>query len=171
MVDKLVLIGAGAFEEKYNVDLMKTRLDRLSANEKSTALHLIKLVSKARPGNDEASGFQKFGKLMSKADSFDSFAVDDEVFEFQPDVYRSIWPEAEKMRKDGRLLELGKKIKCPVVAIHGDYDPHPAVGVKEPLSKVLSQFKFICLERCGHYPWKEKNASRRFFDILYEELS
>ena len=31
---------------------------------------------------------------------------------------------------------MGRKIKCPVVAIHGDYDPHLAEGVREPLSRV-----------------------------------
>lgn len=171
MVNKLVLIGAGAFEEKYNADSMKIRLDRLSANEKIEALRLTKLMNKARSGNEDPSAFHKFGELMSKADSFDCFTTNEEIFDFQPDVYRSIWPEAEKMRKDGKLLRLGKKIKCPVIAIHGDYDPHPATGVKEPLSRVLSEFKFICLEDCGHYPWKEKNASRKFFDVLYKELS
>jgi len=70
----------------------------------------------------------------------------------------------------GKLLELGKSIKCPVVAIHGDYDPHPAEGVAEPLSRILKDFRFILLEKCGHRPWLERSARDRFYSILKQEL-
>ena len=46
------------------------------------------------------------------------------------------------------------------MAIHGDYDPHPASGVKEPLSRILRDFRFILLDHCGHTPWKEVEAVR-----------
>ena len=71
----------------------------------------------------------------------------------------------------GQLLKMGKSISCPVVAIHGDYDPHPAAGIKIPLEKVLTHFKFIQLEHCGHLPWIEKEAREPFFNILAEELA
>ena len=65
---------------------------------------------------------------------------------------------------------MGKKIKCPVTAIHGDYDPHLADGVRIPLSRVLKDFKFILLEKCGHEPWIEKYAKDKFFNVLREEI-
>ena len=73
------------------------------------------------------------------------------------------------MRKSGQLLEEGRKIICPVVAIHGDYDPHPATGVKEPLEKVIKDFRFILLKNCGHHPWYEKEARDNFYQILQQE--
>jgi pimeloyl-ACP methyl ester carboxylesterase len=57
-----------------------------------------------------------------------------------------------------------------VVAIHGDYDPHPTEGVREPLSKVLKDFRFIMLEHCGHLPWIEREAREGFFELLRGEL-
>jgi pimeloyl-ACP methyl ester carboxylesterase len=57
-----------------------------------------------------------------------------------------------------------------VVAIHGDYDPHPFEGVQQPLSLVISDFRFILLKNCGHYPWIERDAKKRFYEILHEEL-
>jgi pimeloyl-ACP methyl ester carboxylesterase len=74
------------------------------------------------------------------------------------------------MRSSGELLELGRQISCPVVALHGDYDPHPADGVRGPLASVLSEFRFVLLERCGHMPWIERQARERFFEVLEEEL-
>ena len=66
-------------------------------------------------------------------------------------------------------MKLGEKIKCPVVAIHGDYDPHPAEGVKKPLLKVVKNFRFILLKNCGHKPWIEQKAKDEFYIILKKE--
>jgi pimeloyl-ACP methyl ester carboxylesterase len=90
--------------------------------------------------------------------------------ECQYDVHRKVWGEARRLRSGGGLLALGRKIGCPVVAIHGDYDPHPAEGVKVPLSGVLADFRFILLEKCGHRPWLERAARDRFYGILREEV-
>jgi pimeloyl-ACP methyl ester carboxylesterase len=81
-----------------------------------------------------------------------------------------VWGEADKLRSRGKLLELGKEIRCPVVAIHGDYDPHPFEGVREPLSRVLKNFRFILLEKCGHKPWIEREAKESFYTLLRNEI-
>jgi pimeloyl-ACP methyl ester carboxylesterase len=73
------------------------------------------------------------------------------------------------MRQSGELLALAGQIRCPVVAIHGDYDPHPAEGVQEPLSATLGHFRFILLEKCGHTPWMERQARDAFYAILKKE--
>ena len=44
IVNKLILIGAGAFEEKYNADFMKIRLNRLNKSERREAQHLINIL-------------------------------------------------------------------------------------------------------------------------------
>jgi pimeloyl-ACP methyl ester carboxylesterase len=78
--------------------------------------------------------------------------------------------DAVELRRSGELLKLGRQIQCPVVAIHGDYDPHPHEGIKKPLSTVLGNFRFILLKNCGHMPWIEKEAKGAFYEILKEEL-
>jgi pimeloyl-ACP methyl ester carboxylesterase len=74
------------------------------------------------------------------------------------------------LRQTGELLQLGKKILCPVVAMHGDWDPHPAKGVSEPLQSILKSFQFILLENCGHKPWIEKRAKDKFYSVLREAI-
>ena len=78
---------------------------------------------------------------------------------------------AEELRKNGKLLKYLTEIKCPVVAIHGDYDPHPAKGVEIPLSGTIKDLHFHLLKHCGHHPWFEKEAKDNFFNILKQELS
>ena len=109
-------------------------------------------------------------KLMSKADSFEPIAHKNELIKVDGDIFTKVWQEASKWRESGRLLDLVKKIRCPIIAIHGDYDPHPAEGIEKPLAKASNNFKFFLLEKCGHTPWIEKYAKDRFYDILREEL-
>jgi pimeloyl-ACP methyl ester carboxylesterase len=103
----------------------------------------------------------------------DSFALAEEPacwLEPQWAIYRSVWPEAAEWRKTGKLLELARSICCSVVAIHGVEDPHPAAGVEIPLSAVLSDFKMLRINRCGHYPWLEVHGRERFFEWLRSVL-
>jgi pimeloyl-ACP methyl ester carboxylesterase len=167
VAEKLILIGAGSFEPKYNVNLTKVRSDRLSEKENDEATILSALVNQ---GTASDSDFRRFGALMSKADSFDCDEGDKSGQKFYPEVYNAVWKEAEKIRKKGELLALGSKIECPVVAIHGREDPHPAEGVEKPLQTVLHDFRFIALEKCGHYPWRERHAKAAFYEILEKEL-
>lgn len=170
LVEKLILIGAGSFIDERESEVGRTRVSRLSGDEKSEMLRLTTVLHNTPSADSDVSIFRRFGELTSRADSYSCIEIDDAPVAFQPDVYRSVWPEAEEMRRSGRLLKFAESIRCPVVAIHGDHDPHPAEGVREPLARLLTDFRFILLERCGHYPWKERYAKDKFIEIINKEL-
>jgi len=169
MVRRLILVSSGPFEEKYARDIMKTRLNRLGNDEKKEVISLIELFNDptVRDLNEKIT---RFGQLIAQADSFDPVPQDNEVLETQYEIFRDVWKEAEELRSRGKLFELAGQIRCPVTAIHGDHDPHPAEGVKEPLSKLLKDFRFNLLKNCGHKPWIERQARDEFFRVLEEEL-
>ncbi|MFH1946351.1 MAG: alpha/beta hydrolase [Acidobacteriota bacterium] len=153
LVNKLVLVGSGPFESLYAEGILEKRLKRLSEGERAARNRSL----------------ARLGELMAKADAFDPFPPTDGAFppvEIDADIFSAVWPEADEMRRSGRLLGAGKNIRCPVTAIHGAYDPHPAEGVEIPLSAVLKDFRFILLPQCGHRPWIERHARDRFFQIL-----
>ncbi len=168
LAKKLILISAGSFDEKYNTNLTQIRLNRLDAKDRTKIQSIIREL---RNGNDNPHQFQRFGELMSKADSYDLKSVNNEETVYDPEMFQSVWTEAEILRKSGGLLKEIARIKCPVVAIHGDYDPHPVEGVEKPLSSLINDFRMIILPRCGHSPWKEKYAHHVFFDILQREIT
>ncbi len=168
-VKKLILIGSGPYEEKYALNIMETRLNRLSQEEKVEAFSLIENLDNPAV-EDKNTLLTQFGELISKADSYDPLPLQSELLECQYDIYQKVWEQARQLRSSGKLLEFGKKITCPVVAIHGDYDPHPAEGVERPLSRILKDFRFILLHNCGHQPWIERSARDRFYNILKKEL-
>jgi pimeloyl-ACP methyl ester carboxylesterase len=168
-VQKLILINSAVFEDKYSLEIMNTRINRMDIREKLEFLDLTKELNNPESKNKNEI-FARLGELILKADTFQPIKYCDDVIEYQFDIYRSVWDDARKIRKSGDMLELGKKISCPVVAIHGDYDPHPAEGIKKPLLKNLKDFKFVLIEKCGHYPWFEKNVKEKFYSILRQEL-
>jgi pimeloyl-ACP methyl ester carboxylesterase len=169
MVKRLILVSSGVFEEKYAAGIGRTRISRLSPEEQREMKTLLVRLNDPLEARKDIL-FARVGECLAKSDSFDPFPVPEEVIAYQYDIFASVWSEAESLRKRGELLALGGRICCPVVAIHGDFDPHPADGVRFPLSRVLCDFRFILLERCGHRPWIERAARERFFGILHDEL-
>jgi pimeloyl-ACP methyl ester carboxylesterase len=169
LVKKLILVSSGPFEAKYAGSIMKTRLDRLGDEERKEVLSITEALNDL----DNEKGnmtIGRFGQLISKVDSFNPVPHKDEVLEVRYRIFKSVWNDAEKLRSSGRLLQLAEQIQCPVTALHGDYDPHPAEGVEKPLSKRLNDFRFMLLKNCGHTPWIERQARDEFFRILAEEL-
>jgi pimeloyl-ACP methyl ester carboxylesterase len=168
-VKKLILVGSGGYEEQYAAPVMETRLSRLSQEEKNELDALTETLNDPAV-EDKSAALARLGQFFTTTtDTYETFTFDTEVLEVRYDIHQRVWDEASQLRRSGKLLGLGKDIRCPVVAIHGDYDPHPAAGV-QGLSAVLEDFRFILLKHCGHYPWLEREAREPFFEILRREL-
>jgi len=172
IVRKLVLVGSGPFEEKYVARLQETRLSRLSEEERTEFESIIRALGDPAT-EDKNTLLARLGALASKTDAYDPITGEpDESYSVGSpgDIFQGVWEDAAELRRSGKLLELGERVRCPVVAIHGDYDPHPAAGVQSPLSAVLESFRFILLKNCGHKPWIERQARDEFYRILEKEL-
>jgi pimeloyl-ACP methyl ester carboxylesterase len=64
-----------------------------------------------------------------------------------------------------------ENINVPVTLIHGQYDPHPIEGILPFLEKCFPEISYHRLADCGHYPWNERQARARFYDIIRTELN
>jgi len=169
-IKKLILISAPPFEEKYVNEIIQTRFHRMNNRERLKAEVLT-----AKLGEPEYlyknEVFAQLGEVAFNVDSYDPLVDEDEAINYQYEIFRRVWGECEALRKNGKLIEFAKRIVCPVVAIHGDYDPHPVRGVDEPLSHMLKDYRLIVLEKCGHYPWLERHAKALFYDILKDVMA
>lgn len=172
LVQKLILVASGPFRQGDAVNIFPERLKRLPEAERVEVLKLIDVINGA-VDQDKNRALARFGELLTGADAFCSLPLtaETEPLPANEKINRKVWKQAEKLRISGELLDIGKKIWCPVVAIHGDYDPHPAAGVQEPLRKTLKDFRFVLLEKCGHEPWAERYARDEFLRILRAEIS
>lgn len=172
LVKRLVLVGSGPFTMEYVSQINPNRFSRMTPAEQALYRDLLARLSDPATAG-EPGLLDQLGELVEKADSYEPLTIaTDERDRLAVDgsLYQSVWEEAAALRKSGELLRAAERITCPVLAIHGDVDPHPAAGVREPLTKALSDFRFVLLERCGHSPWKERHAADRFYELLRQEL-
>ena len=169
LVSRIILISSGPFEDNYVARLKQTRNSRLSHDDTEEIKKIGQSLNDPEIVNKKEL-LEKLGKLTSRADSFKPIPANSEVIEYRPEIHNKVWNEAVKMRHEGKFIEIIKNLKCPVIAIHGDYDPHPFEGVIEPFKKYKKDFEFHLLKKCGHYPWLEKYAKDKFYEILNKAL-
>jgi pimeloyl-ACP methyl ester carboxylesterase len=169
LVRKLILVSAPPFEEKYAAAITQRRMKRLNKKEREQAQALLSHLNDDM-AKDKNRLLAELGSLLSRADAYDPANLSDEGFHCQYDVFKGVWDEACELRQKEIILHMAKAITCPVVAIHGDTDPHPAEGVNDPLARELADFRFVLLEKCGHRPWAERYAAEEFFERLAKEI-
>lgn len=165
LVRVLVLVGAPPFEQKYVPTLEARRAARMSdtLRERKRALEQA-LVA----GNGAA--LAELGELYGALDAVDREQGDarpEDLLPCDPNAALAVWNEAAELRRSGALLEATRRIRCPVVVIHGVEDPHPTEGVMGPLQAALSGgVRLVALARCGHTPWRERQAREAFYQAV-----
>jgi len=137
--ERVILIGCGPLEKEYLPQLTATRRARREAGLSDTDNFC------AMPGS---SG---------------------DMLYFDRAQHTALMNEMSALRELGELASIARSLTCPVLAVHGEYDPHPAGGVSGPMED-RENFRMIVLENCGHDPWKETYARERFFEIVSNEL-
>lgn len=168
-IENLVLVGCPPLSPAYASEITATRASRLSPPRRDEFRRAIESLD--GDGDLEAAdAFETLASLTRETDAFDPIAADGD--RITPDVERfaSVWDEAAAMRESGELLAAFEAIRCPVSVLHGDYDPHPAAGVTEPLDRAGVDYRFELLEDCGHEPWRERRARKPFFDALRRRI-
>lgn len=172
MVKKLIMVASGNLEHRYVEAMNKRRAEKskqLPAGD-AQALHDLQAALSNPNENDKHTLFAAYGALMDQLDSYDPIHSPTDTSRYDYDIFRTIWSEASMLRNSGELLAMGKHITCKVVVIHGTHDAHPAHGIEASLRRVLEDFTFVLLEKCGHTPWLEKQAKETFYEVMIEEI-
>ena len=172
VVGKLILVSSAVFDSAAAAQIVPTLEARLTRPQRERLAHLHAVLEDGAAGEACDEALRELAAIHRGAEILDPIeAIGDETIAVQHDVHRRVWGEAVALRDSGTLLAAGRAITCPVVALHGDYDPRPAAaGVRDPLQRVLRRFTFVLLASCGHYPWLERRARDSFFSRLREHL-
>jgi pimeloyl-ACP methyl ester carboxylesterase len=169
LVSRLILVSCGGFTPESGKKCQETRFHRMSPTLQTEVLSLFKqLQLPTEPEADQA--FVQLGHLFSKLDAFAPLAYEQDEIEYNRNIFLQVSEDLAALRTSGTLLDHAKNIQCPVLAIHGDYDPHPAEDIQQPLSSCISIFKFELLKQCGHKPWIEQHAEQAFYRILIDVI-
>ena len=170
-VKKLILVGCPPFNNEHSKNILNIRLKRLLKDERiKLDTLLLTLQNENENKNKKNLLFMEIGKLMHKADSYKPLNSYNNLINYQYNIFQKVWVEADELRGSGKLVEYAKNIKLPVVAIHGNYDPHPGKSIKNDLPEYFNNFNYFELDKCGHEPWNEVYAKNQFYEILFNEI-
>ncbi len=162
---KLILVGSGPFQCSYAKSITPTRISRLTDEDKQ-AIEKIQEKMATLPNEAKDKLFMEYASYLCMNDNYNPLEekFQDKGFNFE--IHTKVWGEASALRESGKLISKLLQVKCKIIAIHGDWDPHPWEGVYFPLFETDLDYEFYLLENCGHDPWREKEAKDEFFRIL-----
>jgi pimeloyl-ACP methyl ester carboxylesterase len=171
-VRRLILVASAPFDEASGEATLATRLARLDADDRQAAETARAVLADGGSSSPaRAAAMAEVDRLFGRVDSWGPVTLDVGALTDRPDIYDAVWREVRAMRVSGELVALGTRIRCPVFGIHGEYDPHPADGVRRPLEAVLADFRWVELAHCGHTPWLEREAAEPFYTLVEAELA
>lgn len=163
-VSKVILVGCGAFDEKYLSGMQARRKGKLTRDEENRVDEYFLQLNRG-----QLREISDFNRLMNKMDAYEPTGHDDlDKFDFQG--HGMLMDEFRPLRKSGGLLEMLKKIKCEIVVLHGLNDPHPLEGITEPFDKAGIDYTLHTFAKCGHTPWKEIHAKKEFLKLMRKEI-
>jgi pimeloyl-ACP methyl ester carboxylesterase len=165
VVRKLILISSGPFQEPYAAGIKAARLQRLDPEKRMEAESLTAALDDPTARGKDAA-LTRLGDLFTMADTCDPLQPVGGDLPAQYRVNRAVWPQAAALRRDGRLLAMGRQIMCPVVAIHGDYDPIPPPECRNRSPQCCAISASSCSGTAGTCPgWnaRPKTRSSRFW--------
>jgi pimeloyl-ACP methyl ester carboxylesterase len=157
---RIALIGCGTFDPAA-----RARMFELLEGRKTTRWRrrMQRLDSVRSP---DASMMAR-GALVNELQSVELLPAEpDDHSEVDARAHRQTWDDMMRLQSEGVYPTAFAAFRGPVVMIHGDQDPHPGHMIRDSLAGVLPQLEYLELERCGHYPWRERAAVEAFYGHL-----
>lgn len=159
-VSSLVLVGCGTFDLTARAQLTKTLEQRTTPELRE---QLARLDADCP---DEAERLMQAHRLLDPIYTYARAAgADDPAELFDPTGHRESWSDMVRLQTSGEIPARFASIDCPVLMLHGAYDPHPGAMVRDSLRPFVPHLEYHELEKCGHSPWVEEHARDRFFAI------
>jgi pimeloyl-ACP methyl ester carboxylesterase len=162
-VRSLVLVGCGTFDAQSRSMMAKVLEGRTNGDlrEKAGALK--------REIGDRDERMKQYAALVAPLYSFDPegsgepLACDGRAFE-------ETWNDMLRLQGEGVYPAAFSAIRCPVLMLHGSWDPHPGWMIRDSLLPHIPQLEYVEMEECGHTPWRERRVRDRFFSLLSDWL-
>ncbi len=156
----IALMGCGTFTEEARGELTCTRLRRIRE-------HIAKHPEYKEDLNlPDMDRILKWHEMTDTYERIDLPAAQRSPREFDRKAFEETWNDMMHLQSEGVYPQAFAAVSCPVVMIHGEYDPHPGAKTARRLRSYIPHLEYRELQRCGHEPSVEKYARTEFYDFL-----
>ncbi len=161
----LMLIGSGTFDTASRQRLGELRQERLGPSGRA-AMERLK-----GSGLSATDRMKRSAGLLFKTDSHDLAEIGTPASAFDVVGHDASWDDMMRLQSDGTYPAAYSAIACPVLMLHGEQDPHPGHMIRDSLTPHVPQLQYVELDQCGHYPWLERHARDRFYEVVRDWLA
>lgn len=169
-VRAIALIGCGTYDPASRAAFHKSMQERLESPKYRTLDALMAKLQAERDPRERDRLYTEMGELSMKAQSFDPLEPIPNAMTADAAGYLETWQDVLRLQREGREPAAFLSIRCPVIMLHGEDDPHPGLSTRDVLRKVIPQLEFVGFARCGHEPWRERHAREVFLRTLRDWL-
>jgi pimeloyl-ACP methyl ester carboxylesterase len=160
-VSELALIGCGTFDRRARARLQETLAQRTGPELNA---QLADLESRFP---DEGERLAQVHRLSDPLYTYCRAAdAEDPIEHFDAKGHVETWDDIVRLQDSGVYPAGFASITCPVLMLHGTYDPHPGPMIRDSLAAHIPQLEYHELEKCGHSPWVEAHAREHFLARL-----
>jgi pimeloyl-ACP methyl ester carboxylesterase len=159
----IILVGCGTFDPVARAEMKRIITERTD--------DAIRARLKSAEGLDPDSALKETAKALVSIYSYNPMASPHDKDEVDARAHEETWDDMMRLQTEGVYPSSFAAIKVPVLMVHGTHDPHPGRLIMSSLKPYLSQIDYHELDRCGHYPWIEREAAAVFFALVTRWLT
>ena len=163
-VSAVVLVGSGTFDRESRAEYQRLRRERMTDELRAR----VEEISARAPNENE-----RRARVHAAMDSMETVNRIGEVPLLSVDAKgnRETWEDMLQLLESGMYPAAFSAIRCPVLMLHGAYDPHPGELIRRSLVAHMPRLEYREFEQCGHEPWVERYARDEFLRVLRAWLS
>ena len=156
----LVLVGCGTFDTGARARLEAVLEERMGPELRERLGRLPDEIA------DPDERLRAMGELILPLYAFDAVADDTGTEACDARSNRESWADMLRLQAEGVYPAAFAGVDVPVLMLHGARDPHPGGMIRDGLRPHLPRLEYREWERCGHYPWLEREVRGEFFEVL-----
>jgi pimeloyl-ACP methyl ester carboxylesterase len=170
LVRSLALVGCGTYDRASRDAYRATMDERLGPVGRERRTQLRQQLSEATNVHHRDLILSQIGGLEEHAQAFDLIetAGHDEI---DAAGHSETWNDVLRLQDEGIEPASFSAIRCPVMMLHGDTDPHPGRTTYEILGQFVPQIEYREIPQCGHEPWLERWGREPFLETLREWIT
>jgi len=155
----VMLVGCGTFDVRARARLQANLAERTTEEIRRA----MREVERTHPDPAERAK-----ELQRVSDPLYTFKRHEDAVEpaseFDLRGHLESWSDMVRLQEARVYPAAFRSIRCPVLMVHGSYDPHPGPMIREGLIEHVPHLVYHELDRCGHSPWIEEHARDAFLD-------